>query len=550
MHTEVFNNIDLLVEMAGSFFSAEEIESDLIAINKDIKNKKQKIEDLKNLMVDTRYFNASSELVDKNIEISLKSKISRLNKKIKDLTEEFNEVKEKESVLNREINALKQNLDVARKYVETLELKTSSGSTSYENIVKKEKEHLSLLEKDLKQKQGKYQAVLKEMELHKQALNELNSKLEIDKDRLQDVMDNLANPNTYIDEELKKSDEEKLQSLNVSLEDLEKKKLEYLTDPIMIAADAKELVIANDYQKALKKIQELLNIVKSKPFMDINNVNILDDELEKKESERLELANYIDSKNYDTLNDDFINKRKDYLTNFIKQKEEEIKQTEDTIKEINLEIEDNLSNLIQELETKIDVITKQIDSYKEMLEDKSKSKKTKANLENAIIKKEKEKEIMNDILLKYKDNLLFQINLVNTLSKLIKKYNFYIEQSREEISNLENLAVIETSAKDVYEEECDKDKLKNINEEINQIKKRKKYDRTPDEIYDQIEMILASSNSTKVLETKSKDDDIKIDDLFDDDLVSGETKRYKVVEMIPAKTVQASTNNGGVSDGN
>lgn len=60
-----------------------DIEAELVTVNKEIQNKKQEIEDLKSMMNDARYFNASSELVDKNIEVSLKSKISRLNREIK-----------------------------------------------------------------------------------------------------------------------------------------------------------------------------------------------------------------------------------------------------------------------------------------------------------------------------------------------------------------------------------------------------------------------------------------------------------------------------------
>ena len=99
MHTEIFNNIDLLVSMANSSLNVGDIESELVTINKEIQNKKQEIEDLKSSMNDTRYFNASSELVDKNIEVSLKSKIARLNREIKDIETKNEKVKEDESKL-------------------------------------------------------------------------------------------------------------------------------------------------------------------------------------------------------------------------------------------------------------------------------------------------------------------------------------------------------------------------------------------------------------------------------------------------------------------
>ena len=39
MHTEIFSNIDLLIEMAGSTLDVQDIESDLIQVNKDIQDK-------------------------------------------------------------------------------------------------------------------------------------------------------------------------------------------------------------------------------------------------------------------------------------------------------------------------------------------------------------------------------------------------------------------------------------------------------------------------------------------------------------------------------
>ena len=82
MHTEVFSNIDTLIEMAGaSLKNMDEVNAELISLKRQIRNKNNEIEDFKSLLTDSRYFNASNELVDKNIEISLKNKITRLDRK-------------------------------------------------------------------------------------------------------------------------------------------------------------------------------------------------------------------------------------------------------------------------------------------------------------------------------------------------------------------------------------------------------------------------------------------------------------------------------------
>ena len=73
MHTEVFNNIDTLIDMAGSTLNIDEINTDLLTLRKEIKNKKADMEELNSLISDARYFNASNELVDKNIQRILTS---------------------------------------------------------------------------------------------------------------------------------------------------------------------------------------------------------------------------------------------------------------------------------------------------------------------------------------------------------------------------------------------------------------------------------------------------------------------------------------------
>ena len=551
MHTEIFNNIDLLIEMAGSTLDVQDIESDLTQINKEIQDKKQRLEDLKGMMNDTRYFNASNELVDKNIEVSLKSKLTRLNRKIKEVGLKLNSIQSEEEKLRKDIDSLQEKIEENRKYIGVLDTKIENDkSDNYQAIVNNEKEHIKELEQELERKTKRHDELLKEIELHEQAKEELVSKKDADEARLKEIEDNLNNPNAYIDEDLKKQDEMELQSLNNSLDELQKRKLEYLTDPNMIGADAKELIANHNYSEALNKIKELLTIVKSKPFMDITNLSVLDEELEKKESERTELANFIDTKNYAGMSSDAAKKRVDYLTKEIEAEKEEVSRYEVAGKQIDEDININLSVLIKDLETEITNITNELEEYQTLLKDESKSRRTKANLENAIHKKEKEKNILEDILNSYKKDLLFQITVSNAILKIVSKYNQNMEEKTKEIEELKHLQALDEVTKDYIEEEKDKEKLKNINEEIKQIKNRQKFDKTPDEIYDQIEMLLGTQNTTlDVLENEVQNEepiDEQIDDLFLEE--KHEEPLLKVVEMIPAQTVQNETS-GGTSYG-
>ena len=550
MHTEIFNQIDLLVSMAGSTLNTDDIESELITINKEIQDKKQEMQDLKGMMNDTRYFNASSELVDKNIEVSLKSKISRLSRKIKDIHYKLDEVKKEEEKLHLDITSLKTRLEENRNYVKTLESKANANPV-FQDIFVNEENHIKKLEEEFKLKSDRYNSVLKELELNNQALSEMTLKKDSEEARLKDIMDDLNNPKAYIDEDLKMRDEERLNSLQESLEVLQKRKLEYLTDPNMIGADVKELIINNDYTEALNKIKELLQIVKAKPYMDVANLSVLDDELEKKENERAELSNLIDSKNYKEMNSDAIGKRIAYIREEIESEQKGISDYQLSVQNIDQNVVANLSNLIKNLEDEIGSLIKEIEEYQTMIKDNSKTRKTKANLENTILKKEKEKEAMEGVLANYKSDLLFQINVSNMLSEMIDKFNHNIENYQKEMQELQRLAAMNETSKDFIEEEQDKEKLRNINEEIKQIKNRKKYTRTPDEIYDEIEMLLAKETSveapTTKVEVKEEVTIPEVDNLFTDTLE--EQPRIKVVEMIPAQTVHSEATTGGATYG-
>ena len=539
MHTDIFNNIDLLIEMAGSTLNTLDIEGELRDINKEIQDKKGQIEDLKGMMNDTRYFNASSELVDKNIEVSLKSKISRLNRKIKDIQLKLNDVKKEEAKTHDDVIALKDRIEKNKEYISLLESKSGKLDSAYQSIVEQENMAMESLEQELAKKDKRYQEVLRELEVHEQALKELSDKKNSDSARLREIEDNLGNPNAYIDEDLKSHGEERVNSLNESLVSLQKRRLEYLTDPGMIGMDAKELIANNDFTEALKKIKELVTIVKAKPFMDITNKQILDEELEKKEAERTELANYIDSKNYAGMSSNVAQKRIEYLNKELEKEKALILQYQEENKKIEQEIGADLSPLIGGLEEEIRNISSEIEDYQTLLQDNTKSRKTKTNLENAILKKEKEKDAMNDILDNYKKDLLFKIKSSNRLEKLLERYNQDITQKTEEIEELNRMALFDGASKDYIEEEQDKEKLKKINDEIKQIKNCRKYDRTPDEIYDQIEMLLANTKvDAPIKEEKEEENQVEvpIDGLFDNEPTK-EEPLIKVVEMIPATTV-------------
>ena len=606
MHTEVFNNIDTLIEMAGaSLKNMDEVNAELITLKRQIRNKNNEIEDFKSIINDARYFNASNELVDKNIEISLKNKITRLKRKIKDIDNNGKVLTTNEEALHEEIKDLKNKIAKNEKYVKVLEVKTNSNTDNnyYISMLDTERNNILELKTILDNKTSLYNDILKELELNNQAKDELSIKLSREEERLNDVMDNLTNPNTYIDEDLKKSDEDRLNALENELDKLQKRELELLTDASVIGADAKELIATNDANAALQKIKELVTIVKTRPYMDINNAAILDEELEKKESLRIELAGLIDSKNYEGINSEAIKERIDYLNKEIENNNEQAAKLKNEISNIDEHISSILGKKISDLEKEIIDAEKIVQNYKNLIKAKDNVSKTRTNLEQAILKKQKEIQVLDNILIAYKETLVSKINDTNKLNERVSSIENDNSRYLKELDGLQKITLINFKTKDLVEEEKDREDLRNLNEEIKQIKIRKQFDRSPNEIYDQIEMALASVTqvsssiniqnvSDDIISTSVKDEvkgndlnvnpepqieivneiiepmnqDVsnienlnnipKIDDvitnvidevLTDDDskkeIIPENSNRIKVVKMIPVETVKKSGGN-------
>ena len=118
-----------------------------------------------------------------------------------------------------------------------------------------------------------------------------------------------------------------------------------------------------------------------------------------------------------------------------------------------------------------------------------------------------------------------------------------------EIDKLNKLSLIDLKTKDLIEEEEDKAKLKELNEDIKAIKNRQKFNKTPDEIYDEIDMYFLNSkentsseeakNEVKPEEKLEEEEPEKLETTMD---ISPKPERLKVIDVLPVETI---TNTGG-----
>jgi len=496
---DIVELIDTLVKMAGSSSSYETLSTELDEIKKTISKKENELQDLKESMVDDKYFDASGEVVDRNIEISLTKKIKRFNKMVEETKEEMAFASGEENRLHADIKCLKSELDSSSNYIDVIEERISNTTSeevkeNYRELLTIERNNYATIELKLSAAEQEYEKIEKQLECLSKALEELNDTINKEKEKLAETKANLANPKTYMDEALKKSDEEKLTKLVEEIDELDKKRLNILTDPALIANDVKELVANNDTTNSLTKLKELITLVKSKPYMDEANKKSLEATLANLEAELSELNAAIENKKYNGQDSDLIEERINYLRNIIELAKINIDQIRENITIIDTQRVSFIKSKIANAEAQAKEIEKSVEEYHALMSTSDKkTEKVKANLKSAYDKKVKELETVRTIINAYKEDLRALIKEVFDSENIeIKAINEKIKVHEEEIANLNKLMVLSTKTKDVIAEEKDKAKVKELTEEIKTLKFRLSFDKNPDEIFDDIEMILGS----------------------------------------------------------
>ena len=295
------------------------------------------------------------------------------------------------------------------------------------------------------------------------------------------------------------------------ISDLEKRRLEIITDPMMIASEAKEAVIKGDKTGAMAKLQELVTIVRSKPYMDIPSSNdftsMLQEEEEAAIEARDEFASLIDSKNYSDGDSETIEKRIDYLNLQISALEDKIRIANEEIRNIDTVEFQELTIRLQETEETATLLMQELSEYKIIIETEieDKTPKRRAILSAAYDRKEKELENVQKIVDYYKADqkeLIHKAYIIET--ERIKGFEQEITKHKNEITEMNILLADVSKAKDVLAIENDKQKLKELDTVVKNIKHRQKYSQTPTEIYDEIAIYLGTAEPTTAFTSQNK----------------------------------------------
>ena len=487
MQSNIFELIDLLVKMSSSNSNIDELKADLDDTLNNISITEDRLNELEADMTDEKYFDASSEIVDRNIKISLVKKIQKLNKLKSDLEKELDQVREEEQSIHDKITDLKKEIDEANSY-NSIITSTGSGKNTFTNMIASENDRISKLISKKEDLDSTYSKIQKKVQYLSDSLIETNEKIEKENDRLNEIDHNLSNIKAYIDFDAKESDEREYLRVKSNLELLIDHRDKILNDPVYIANLIKEYIANDKKDEVEKEFNHLIDIVREIPYMSLEN-NELENEMKKLDSELKSYDVEISQKNYQTLDSVFIEDRILYLEDSIRNNKELINNLNDRKAKFEYE-NDVLSEKIYRSEVQIQNIDQSLKDYEDYdIENGDISKSVIQASNNKLIE---EKNNICAIASNYRCDLVKNINEIKAIDEQLDYFTNEVQNKENELDELNKKLALNTTSKNILEEEKDKLRLEKINKKINDLKYREEFNKSLSEILNEFEMLNSS----------------------------------------------------------
>lgn len=520
MQKDVIEKIDLLVKMSGTTNSYEPLQEELSQLEKQIENQKNQVRNLKKNISENTYIKASDRIIDENIKIGIENKIQYYQDSLDDLLSQLKGVSQDETSIHSSIVSLEEEKKQLESFFSSLELKLKTIGNKdksvyqfYEELIEKTKNDLEKNHSLLSDYQTKYEQACDKLDQLGNRREDVEGKLQKEQERLKEINQFLASPNSYVDQKAKQNDEKLIDQLTSQLEEMERRRLEILTDPSFIAHDAVMLMVDEKEAEALEKVRELVTIVKTKSFMEYDKAD-LEELLERTINERDGLATQLENKIYSNKEMMVVETRLSFLRERKKLLSEEIHSLQEKIKNIDVVSVKELMEYVRDSKACRDSLQEDILEYKKVISSHQefKTPKKEASLRAALKKKEEEYAFVNQLVLAFEKDLEdLVITSRNLEEKTLQKLSESMEEIESEIKDIQKNQVLMNSSKDILAAEKDKEKLKKLNDDVQAIAHRQEFDKMPNEIYDEIELLLGSITP---LET-SKDSLLKPDDFVD-----------------------------------
>ena len=543
MKEKIFILLDELVSMSNSQFTTESLELELADVNKKITRINNTIKKFESSINDSKYFDISSQMMDKNVEINLKKRIASTQDALEEIEVHLQDALAKEKENHVSLDKTQSTIADYEKLVKILKqkqniLKNEDAKNIYEDLIAETTNKLHLLEDDKDQALLCKSEIEKELDLLSTSKQELIEKLEEEKQKLTDTQKELANEKNYYDYEAKRMDEDYLSELNEKLSNYEHQKLQLLTDPANLAIEAKKIIIEGSVTEAISKIKELVSVIEEIPDIKEKNVNKLQTKRDELRAEIENKKNDIGNKEYKTKENTCLESRIDYLTDFVN----ELKNRSMSIKTMIDDI-DNKSVIELKLE-----ITASEENKKDIMEnieqlEELKDNNNSVNLIASIKSYQKELNTINKTIEKQTNDLEYLVNLSCMLENNVSNLEKKIAEKNNEITSLERELSLKSKLIDEKSKIEDEDQLNSLQKELDYIENRLKYKRTPEDIYNDIDCLLGSldfdepvkrtrlSRSQKYNEIKPTSEPEKTETLQIKEPIQPKKKRLKIVDI-------------------
>lgn len=544
MQSKIFSLIDLLLKMANTKNTYEELEAKRNLLLDEINNLKKAIDDLSSSMTDDKYFDASSEIVDRNIEISIVKKLANLEYEEEELEKKLDENRKKEQDLLVSIEKLKERIVKSKSNMSLVDdrvklAKNEDVKQLYSSLYQEEEKKSSIDEQELNSLNNDLKANSTEMESLNQAISSVKEKCETLKARLSDVRSSLSNRKSYIDKSAMSKDKEELEALNKDLKRLEEEQSRILMNPVMLVSDIKDLIMNKDDNAALDKLKQLENSINEIPYMNIENKQDLLKELDRLKSQKDEIISSINDHEYVSRDITLIDNRISWLKSLDIYYKRSIKAYEEEIKYIDNNLVLPASKELKNAESEALNAEKQIDEYNSIINDESKSALAISTMKIAKDKKLSDFNVITDIANKYQTSIGLLIEKsVKLQNESISELEEKIEEGNAEINKLEELKQKGIKSKNAIKQEDDRKAAQKIDDDIKAINHRLTFDATPAQIIDDIEMMLTSN-----MNDSAKELPIAPNDKKEAEINNEKTEEEEVIPFFEITDEDSSTTN-------
>ena len=544
MQSKIFSLIDLLLKMANTKNTYEELEAKRNLLLDEINNLKKAIDDLSSSMTDDKYFDASSEIVDRNIEISIVKKLANLEYEEEELEKKLDEKRKKEQDLLVSIEKLKERIVKSKSNMSLVDdrvklAKNEDVKQLYSSLYQEEEKKSGIDEQELNSLNNDLKVNSAEMESLNQAISSVKEKCETLKARLSDVRSSLSNKKSYIDKSAMSKDKEELEALNKDLKRLEEEQSRILMNPVMLVSDIKDLIMNKDDNAALDKLKQLENSINEIPYMNIENKQDLLKELDRLKSQKDEIISSINDHEYVSRDITLIDNRISWLKSLDIYYKRSIKAYEEEIKYIDNNLVLPASKELKNAESEALNAEKQIDEYNSIINDESKSALAISTMKIAKDKKLSDFNVITDIANKYQTSIGLLIEKsVKLQNESISELEEKIEEGNAEINKLEELKQKGIKSKNAIKQEDDRKAAQKIDDDIKAINHRLTFDATPAQIIDDIEMMLTSN-----MNDSAKELPIAPNDKKEAEINNEKTEEEEVIPFFEITDEDSSTTN-------